>query len=283
MDSNTRDRPTQPNVPNERPSDSGTDGTRADDKARRLASHARTGAANIVERLWFLIRVWLPGMGNPSFRARTVVFDPRESRSGMVWRLTLPANCYMCGREDGLTSLLQKFDIRGYEYPLEIAGGAIGASLLFLWIAWGFSSVTMLLVAIAALVAGVVGIRIKTWTERVEIATWCCAEHAADHEPIDGSVFQNELRLVLPSDRAAEATRADLQTRRRKGRYADEGGGGSQLVDPMMPSKANFPPPPPPPGKREAAPEEPQVLPPSFGRAEPYRRVELPPIKLDGE
>jgi hypothetical protein len=119
-----------------------------------------------------------------------------------------------------------------------------------------------------ASLAGAGLLALKSWREPVRVVLWSCQTHAGDVRFPDMVIHDNELHLFVPTVSLAEATTAELMTRRRQGRrYAEDATSGAAAVqsDTARPTRA--------PAREDPAPAPPSVTRPL--------REKLPPIKLD--
>lgn len=233
---------------------------------------ARTSQAlrPCLAQTWLNLRIWIPFLLNPDLRQRRVRYWGREHREGDTWRIGLPAQCWHCGRTEGLRSREYDVDRRGFEYPLQIVAATLGSALLLAFFAWLLSSSFLWLLTLIVVAGGVGILLLKSWSERVRLVMWTCGDHADTMPSPEYVVDQNELHVFLPTVGLAEATQADLtDERRRKGRYS----GGATSGAGAEPRPRGDHPTPPPSGD--------STLP--FGFAPPPKSVELPPIKLSGD
>lgn len=233
---------------------------RAGQVTRRVMDEVGPRARPYLDRAWRNARIWIPFLGTPSFRARQVTYGARENRDGVSWNVVLPQRCWNCSAIEGLHSREYDFDERSFESPVGILAVTIGLAfflllLTFLW--WKF-----IFLAFAALVGGAVLAYVKSWPEQVRVIVWTCDAHAGELRSPDAVVHENELHLLLPSASLAEAARSELAARRRAaGRH---GQGTTETTDPMLSQQAR-----------------PASEPSSAPAPAPYKRDELPPIKLD--
>ncbi|HVX64567.1 MAG TPA: hypothetical protein VHC19_28355 [Pirellulales bacterium] len=205
------------------------------------------------------LRVWLPVLSTPDMKGRQVKYRARESRVGLKWQLALPKQCWQCGKPDGLERRETNQSLRCFDNPVAIVSGSFGSALLLLLV-WVFAPWEWpLKLALLLMIGGSVLLFIKSWKERVRIAIWTCAEHAAELPSCNFAVNEDELHLFVPSESLAETARTQLQAARR---------GETAAPTPKAKSEASG-----------SAPSNNQAAPSSA----PAPRTELPPLKLDGD
>lgn len=206
---------------------------------------------------WLNLRVWVPGLANPDLRARTVTLGSREARQGQTWDVELPEQCWSCGEREGLRRRAYDLAVRGFEFPLGIAAGALATSAIwFVWLVVWPGRLPLVLL-LGTLLLGAAGVFIKSWVDEVSLGAWHCPRHL-EAPPVEFVLEENQLHVVLPSTRLAEALAESVQQRRRSRRaYADDSA-------------------PPPPSGRDSRPHTEHPLPQSYHRATP----DLPPIEL---
>ena len=213
--------------------------------------------------LWLNLRIWGPFLANPEFRACTVKFTPKDGREADTWVLSLPHQCWKCGEEKGLISRQYQFSVRFFESPMGIVAVALGLAVFTLLVGWFFTDIWgFLKVAAVALLIVAVGaamIFVKSWTEPVHLTIWTSPEHADELRRPDAAAFDGDLYLVLANAEHAKAAKAEAAAKRRTtGKYAAD---SKPTVDPSFRSTSE--------PTRPASP------------AQPYKRDELPPIRLD--
>jgi hypothetical protein len=220
---------------------------------------------------WLNLRVWVPFLANPDFRASQVLFGAKDFRDGRDWKISLPRQCWQCGTTSGLMPRQYEKQIRTFEAPVGIAGSALGLAVFALLLALWLSSSFFSLVAFC-LIGGAVFLFVKSWIEHVEFSMWTCPTHADELRCPDMVVHENEVHVLMPWPKLAEATRQDILERRKnrdRGRYGNEAAAPSRAAEtPIQLSETREP-------SRAAPPESAK---PSVAG---YKRDELPPIKLD--
>ncbi|HEX4132812.1 MAG TPA: hypothetical protein VHZ24_22455 [Pirellulales bacterium] len=220
-----------------------------------------------IDRVWLVIRVWVPVVATPIFRQSQVVYTAREHREGGVWNVALPRLCLECGREEVSGAQQFRRKVRNFESPVGVLAAIFGVFVFFLMLtAWLESMITFCL-ALASLVLGGAFLFVKSWEERVQLTAWACGEHASGLVCPGLVPREEELYVVVPSPKVIEAAKAQIEAdRRSKQPYARS----EQAPQPTMPIAR--------PVIRPG--DIPPVVPPS-PELKSYRREELPPIKLD--
>ena len=214
--------------------------------------------------LWLNLRVWAPFLANPEFRACTVKYTPKEGRDGDTWVLDLPHQCWKCGEEKGLISRQYQFSVRFFESPMGIVAVALGLGIFTLLAGWFFTELwgtffKVALVALLIVVGGAAMIFVKSWTEPVHLTIWTRPDHADDLRRPDAAAYDGDVYLVLDNAEFAKAAKVAAAAKRRTtSKYAAE---TKPTIDPSF----------------RSAPEPSGPAAP----AQPYKRDELPPIKLD--
>ena len=215
------------------------------------------------------LRVWLPILATPDMKGREVRYGAREHRAGTKWQISLPEQCWQCGKTEGLQKREVSRSVRRFESPLSIISGTFGVALaLFvLWVAWGWG----LSLALLLTIVGAVLLFVKSWKERVRMTIWTCPEHAAEFAPPEISPGEDDLHLFVATESLAQAARAEIKAARRRNLP-------ERPVSGDTPENADKPAVRERPANRAPSPDEPP--PPS--RPQPTR-TELPPLKLAGD
>jgi len=224
-----------------------------------------------VYQAWCNLRVWLPFFDTPNRRAKTIRYAHNDCRAGFHWDVDLPKQCCRCGRTDNLRGEQFEAPVRAFEYPLHITGIAamMSAGVLFMtYVASsfiGWTTIFSLLMFTAFIVAAAGALLwMKSWDEDVTLRLFACPDHINDLRLPDMVVYDNELSIVLPSERLAEAAMEELKQRRRgKTRAAGDSSAAHRSSSGVTPPAAI----------------------PIDSHAVPARPVvpDLPPIKLAGE
>lgn len=231
---------------------------------------------------WLNLQVWVPFLQNPNTRAKQILYWGREHREGHTWRVGLPAVCWHCGRTEALRSREYDVEIRSFEYALQIAVAAAGATLLMLLIALWRGSWPFFLFALLLAAAGVSLILIKSWRERIRLVMWSCREHGDAMTRPDLVVDDNQLHVIMPTETLAGAAQEELNAERRRLASQKGAGGGAPSASfgagaagrssiPIDERRATA---------SDASNTPPAVYKPAFNAPSP---AELPPIKLFGE
>jgi len=230
---------------------------KASQEAKRLAGHAWKESLPFRQWAWLNLRVWVPFLATPEFRDRQVSYGGRENRDGTKWTVNLPKQCWQCSKKDGLRSREYEFDTRSFEAPVAILACTVGVAILALLLGmWLYFPLAIFSLAILA--GGFILMYVKSWPEQVRLVQWTCNDHADAMRQPEIVVYENELHLILATQELADAASAELAAKRRAGGQYTETK-SSATVDPMARTEA------PPPAKPQP----------------PYKRDELPPIKLD--
>jgi hypothetical protein len=233
-------------------------------KKQKIAEQVST-ARPWLERALLNLRVWLPALRTPYMKARQLKYRASDARSGMTWKVGLPQQCYACGKTEGLT--LHKFsqELRVFDSPMTILGGAFGLTtvLSVVFLLTSFKP-TFLILAVVAAIFGVVFQFIKSWKERVKISIWSCAEHRDELTPPEVVSHDEDLYIYLPHESLVEPARAEMIASRKK---------DQKQRPPLAPEKVARP-------QNATAPADAGEMPPSRPIGS---RTELPPLKLSGE
>jgi hypothetical protein len=245
--------------------------------AKPHLANARAAAAPHAARAWMVLKVWAPFLAAPNFRQRQVAFDARESRESGVWNIDLPRKCLDCGSDEVTTQHQFTQRLRNFETPLPIVGGILGVFAFFMLIAfflWG----TAFWLALLTLVGGTILMFVKSWDEDVQLTCWSCATHAADAKCPDMVTNEEELVVIVPSAKLAQAGRGQVIA----ARHAKRGGPAESPPSAATPgAAAPSSPAPTPPARPAIRPGDAPPAAPPRPEVQPYRRGELPPIKLD--
>lgn len=219
----------------------------------------------LLKRAWLNLRVWMPQLANPDFRARQVTYDSDEFLHDGVWHIEFPRQCWKTGVAENLTKRELEIGLRSSENPLQIVLGTVAAFAIFglIWwfIMWTWGS--FLLMLLVPLV-GYGILHLKSWPEQVRLSYYSAGDVTEPMPLPEGVGFDGKLYLVLADAKLAEAGRMGIAAKRK----ARAGGPLSQMgvstpsagpaVDPTLAPRGDTP------------------TSPSG-----YRREELPPLKLD--
>ncbi len=244
------------------------------EKLRRSAAAASERSLSFlrprVYQAWCNLRVWLPFFDTPNRRAKTIRYAHSDCRTGFVWDVDLPQQCGRCGRTDNLRGEHFETLVRAFEYPLHIAGFAALLSagvllLAFVAFTFGMWSILLSLLILTTVINMVAGalLWMKSWDEEVSLRLFACPDHVDALREPDLVVHDNELSIVLPSERLAEAAMEELKQRRRGKLRAGQESAAARPASGVTPPAAI-------PIDRHAVPARPAV-------------PDLPPIKLAGE
>jgi len=249
-------------------------GERSDAMRRKAAEASAKGMSFLQPRLhqaWCNLRVWLPFFDTPNRRARQIKFAHSDCRTGFYWDIDLPKQCCRCGRADDLRGEHFESLVRAFEYPLHITGTAalMSAGVLFLaFIAFSFGMwstlLSLLIFTMVIILAASVLLWMKSWDEEVSLRLFACPDHVADLKQPDLVVHDNDLTIVLPSERFADAAMEELKQRRR-GKHRAAGESSIQ-------------------GRSASGVQPPAAIPIDSPPLPPRPHIpDLPPIKLAGE
>lgn len=234
--------------------------------AQRTAAAAQATARRawpiiepIIQQGWINLRVWVPALANPDFRDRQVVYPAREFRARGVWTIELPQQCGLSDQTAGLEATTLRESLRCFELPMQIIGGAAASfgffALLWLWLG-GFS---LFCLTLLSLVGGGAGLWLKSWAEQIHLVIYSTSEHKSSVQFPEAVIFDDALYLMLPSSTLANAARMQIAQQRRAQNKYGVAGTADETPAPASATAVRTPPPP----------------------VQPFKREELPPIKLD--
>jgi hypothetical protein len=216
-----------------------------------------------------VLRVWAPFLTTPDYRARRIVYSAKDSRAERTWQITMPKLCLQCGRDEAPVARQFLRHVRNFETPGPILGAILALFLFFMLLSFWLFSSKLFLLAMLTLVGGAVLMYVKSWAEEVELSGWGCADHAETMACPDIVAHEDTLHVTVLTPRLAEAGRADVVALR-KARQGYAGAGPATSSAPIPPARPTVRP-----G------DIPPIAPPQPQSKQPYRRDELPPIKLD--
>lgn len=207
-----------------------------------------------------------------------------DERIGLAWQVSLPRQCWQCGKTTNLKVTEHRLTLRAFENPIALFSGAavgIGIGLLLL-VVWPSVSTLLLLVLIAAIAFGLLWL--KSWNEDVRLAMFTCSEHAGQAPCPEMAIDDQHLHVFLASSEMAAEAREQIQAKRKSNRPAGQSNGESarsgRVADAAPPRYT-----PPRPSATSAPAELPAATVPLS--PDPARvnspSAELPPIKLAGE
>lgn len=217
------------------------------------------------------LRVWLPILATPDMKGREVRYGAREHRAGTKWQISLPEQCWQCGKTDGLEKREVSRSVRRFESPLSILSGTFGVAIALFVLCIVFRSITLFNLAFLLSIVGAVLLFVKSWKERVRMTIWTCPEHAAEFAPPEISPGEDDLHVFVATESLAQAARAEIKAARRRNLpERPVSADATENADkPAVRERA---------ANRAPSPDEPP--PPS--RPLPTR-TELPPLKLAGD
>lgn len=237
----------------------------ASSEARQTKSETAAAQRNWLDRALLNLRVWVPALRTPDMKVRQIKYRSSDARSGMTWKVGLPKQCFECGKTNDLTLRKYLREVRVFEAPTTIIGGTIGGVLLLLFMAIVFGSLVMFFLSLVMALMGATFQFIKSWSERVKVHIFSCAEHLDDLTAPEVVSYDDDLYVFLPHESLAEPARAELAESRKK---------GQKQRPPLANDLTRHAPP------TEAPPAESEAPPPSRTIG---TRTELPPLKLAGE
>ncbi len=234
--------------------------------AQRTAAAAKETARRawpiiepIIHQGWINLRVWVPALANPDFRDRQVVYPAREFRERNVWTIELPQQCCVSDQTAGVEATTLRESLRCFELPMQIIAGSLAGfgffGLLWLWLG-GFKLFCLSLLSLAV---GAAGLWLKSWAEQINLVIWSKAEHKSAVQFPEAVIFDDALHLMLPSSTLANAARMQIAQQRREQNKYGVASPADEAPSPSASATSRTPPPP----------------------VQPYKRDELPPIKLD--
>lgn len=221
---------------------------------------------SLVKRLayatWLNLQVWIPQLLPSDLSERLVKYWGRESRDGTTWIIALPAACYRCGKQHGLTTILLERRVRGFDSPLGTlytcamaATATLAIGMFFHWYGWYLAAAFILLLGPAVVWS-------RSWVDDVKLSISTCSEHAAHLEFPHLVLYERDLYLFAPTRQLADSARSELDAQRRRDKL-----------------RLHQEPPQPAPTARERGPRRPEGLVPPPRK--PASREPLPPIPLD--
>ncbi|HEY5313607.1 MAG TPA: hypothetical protein VIK18_13860 [Pirellulales bacterium] len=208
----------------------------------------------VVDTVWLNVRVWLPMLATPQFRACQLNYTAREGRDGKKWDIALPKQCWQCASRDRLMQREYEQPLRGFESPIAILVCTGSIAVLLLLLAIWMRSGTCFMLAMFTLLGGGAFMFVKSWSEHVRLLIFTCPDHADQLRSPLMVAYDNGLYMILPTEGLMQKAREELALKRRSDqRYSERSDTPPEITTP---------------GQGRLAPES-------------YRRDELPPIKLD--
>ncbi|MBS0211346.1 MAG: hypothetical protein JSS27_20580 [Planctomycetes bacterium] len=186
--------------------------TPAEPKGPHLGHKVWEHSKPTLERVWLHLRVWMQWMATPEFRNRLVTYQSKPYCDEGQWKVALPKQCVVCGKEEGLQPKAYDRTIRHFETPASFVGASLGGFFLFFFLSiflWG----PLFWVALLCL-AGNIALYFKSWPEEVDLSTYACAEHAESMVCPELIASDEKLCVVLPSAKVAEAARLEIRAQR---------------------------------------------------------------------
>ncbi|MBL8827150.1 MAG: hypothetical protein JNM18_09200 [Planctomycetaceae bacterium] len=255
-------------------------------QAKKMAEQGARNAWPVIEpflkRCWLNLRVWVPQLANPDFRARQVVYHASDVLSDGYWNVELARQCWLTGKTDTLAEHKLELPVRSHENPLQIVLATV-ATLMVLFLLWWFFSLGGFILWIVAGLIGYAVLRLKSWPEHVRVTYWASPE-AGDAMPAPEVVAADgRLTVVTVDKRLAEATRKSIAAKRAAAAQARAAGfapaapptrATMSLDDRPTSAPAHDP------TLGTMRPRAPEPTPPTTPLSN-YKRDELPPLKLD--
>lgn len=236
----------------------------AESEEAGLAERLQPIVAPLVERARLNLCVWLPFLANPRVRQRQVKYPQRDYHDEHQWNIELPKQCWKTGQTEGLKSREYEFTVRGFEMAASIVGVSLGMAVFFALLA-AVTTWKLLLLSVVSLVAGAVGLWVKSWTDEVRLVIYTTMEQADALRCPDVVIYERDLYVTLPTVELAEQARSEAAERRRT----------RQAYRPSMPTPGQGA------ASGPAGVEGGQAAAPPRRPPIEVKRPELPPIKLD--
>jgi hypothetical protein len=257
--------------------------------ASQAAKMAEQGARNawpviepLLKRCWLNLRIWVPQLSNPDFRAAQIVYHGSDALSDGVWHVELARQCWKTGQTEGLFEHKIEVPLRSHENPLQIVL-ATTATLMVLFLL-GYLMTVKFFLYLIAIVIGFGVLWLKSWPEHVRFVYYAGKDVPEPMPEPQVVGVDGKLTVVTVDRRLADATRKAIAAKRaafaqsrtpgaapsappsRSTMSLDDRPGSAPSIDPTIAAQ-----------QRARAPEPtPPVTPISN-----YKRDELPPLKLD--
>ncbi len=255
-------------------------------QAKKMAEQGARTAWPVIEpflkRCWLNLRVWVPQLANPDFRARQVVYHASDVLSDGYWNVELARQCWQTGQTEGLVEHKLELPVRSHENPLQIVLATV-ATLMVLFLLWWFFSLGGIILWLVAGLIGFAVLRLKSWPEHVRLTYWASTTAGDAMPPPEVVAADGRLTVVTFDKRLAEATRKSIAAKRAAAAQARAAGfapvapptrATMSLDDRPRSAPADDP-------TLNALPGRPPEPKPPTTPLTNYKREELPPLKLD--